>query len=91
MHGGTECIERKEVAPKFRGPGGETWAGRGATPRWLKAAIKERKKLEDFAIDKTVGTAKKSEKEKEMKWRCANGCAVGYLQMLRGSLIRGDK
>ena len=25
------------VAPKYRGPGDETWAGRGAKPRWLTA------------------------------------------------------
>ena len=53
-----------KVAPKFRSPEGETWAGRGATPRWLKAAIKEGKKLEDFAIEKTVGKAKKRRKSK---------------------------
>ena len=29
----------------------ETWAGRGARPRWLVAAIKEEKKLDDFLID----------------------------------------
>ena len=45
-------LKGKKVAPKYRGAGGETWAGRGATPRWLTAAIKEGKKLEDFLIDK---------------------------------------
>jgi DNA-binding protein H-NS len=49
-----------KVAPKYRSPDGDTWAGRGATPRWLKAAIKEGKRLEDFAIEKTVGKAKKA-------------------------------
>jgi DNA-binding protein H-NS len=44
-------LKGKKVAPKFRSPEGETWAGRGATPRWLKAAIKEGKKLDDFLID----------------------------------------
>jgi len=40
------------VAPKYRNPEspGETWAGRGLKPRWLAAAIKGGKKLEDFAI-----------------------------------------
>ena len=23
------------IAPKYRGPGGETWSGRGRQPRWL--------------------------------------------------------
>jgi DNA-binding protein H-NS len=57
-------LKGRKVAPKYRSPEGDTWAGRGATPRWLKAAIKEGKKLEDFAIEKTVGKAKKSRKKK---------------------------
>ena len=35
-----------------RGPGGETWAGRGATPRWLTALIKEGHSVDEFAIAK---------------------------------------
>jgi DNA-binding protein H-NS len=63
---GGERSSRKgrKVPPKYRSPDGVTWAGRGATPRWLKAAIKEGKKLEDFAIEKAVGTAKKRRKKK---------------------------
>jgi DNA-binding protein H-NS len=40
------------VAPKYRNPENpaETWAGRGLKPRWLAAAIKGGKKLEDFLI-----------------------------------------
>jgi DNA-binding protein H-NS len=57
-------LKGSKVAPKYRSPEGDTWAGRGATPRWLKAAIKEGKKLEDFAIEKTVGKTKKSRKKK---------------------------
>jgi H-NS histone family len=40
------------VAPKYRDPENpaETWAGRGLKPRWLTAAIKGGKKLEDFLI-----------------------------------------
>jgi DNA-binding protein H-NS len=43
---------RGRVAPKFRNPENpaETWAGRGLRPRWLTAAIKSGKKLEDFAV-----------------------------------------
>ena len=58
-------LKGKKVAPKYRGPSGETWAGRGATPRWLKAAIKEaRKKLESFLIDKSAGNGRKKRKSK---------------------------
>ena len=40
----------KKVPPKYRGPKGATWSGRGLKPRWLTAEIKKGKKLEDFAI-----------------------------------------
>jgi DNA-binding protein H-NS len=49
--GGTALLGRK-VPPKYRSPSGETWAGRGVKPRWLVAAIKGGKKLDDFLIDK---------------------------------------
>jgi DNA-binding protein H-NS len=43
---------RGAVAPKYRNPDdpSETWAGRGLKPRWLAAALKSGKKLEDFSI-----------------------------------------
>jgi DNA-binding protein H-NS len=50
---------RGAVAPKYRNPENpsETWAGRGLKPRWLEAALKSGKKLEDFGI---AATGKKS-------------------------------
>ncbi len=38
------------VAAKFRGPNGETWSGRGLTPRWLAALLAQGQKKEDFAV-----------------------------------------
>lgn len=38
------------VAPKFRGPNGETWSGRGLTPRWLAALEAQGTRREEFAI-----------------------------------------
>jgi len=38
------------VAPKFRGPQGETWSGRGLMPRWLAALVAEGQPKENFAI-----------------------------------------
>ncbi len=38
------------VAPKFRGPNGETWSGRGLTPRWLAALEAQGRQRVDFAI-----------------------------------------
>ena len=55
-------LKGKKVPAKYRDKAGNTWAGRGAKPRWLVAAIKEGKKLEDFAIGKTA-TARKRRKK----------------------------
>jgi DNA-binding protein H-NS len=52
------ALKGTTVAAKYRGPGGETWAGRGAMPRWMTAAIKEGKKRDDFLIDKSAAAAK---------------------------------
>jgi DNA-binding protein H-NS len=53
------------VAPKYRNPENpsETWAGRGLRPRWLTAAIKEGKKIEDFAIAGAAAKATKPSKK----------------------------
>ena len=53
VRGGGGALRGRKVPPKYRGPSGETWAGRGAKPRWLVAAIKEGKKLDDFLIEKS--------------------------------------
>src|SRR5262249_60249313 len=45
--GGGRALKGRKVPPKYRGPSGQTWAGRGARPRWLVAAVKGGKKLED--------------------------------------------
>lgn len=38
------------VTPKFRGPNGETWTGRGLMPRWLSALVAQGRSKEEFAI-----------------------------------------
>lgn len=38
------------VVAKYRGPNGETWSGRGLTPRWLAALVTQGKTKEEFAI-----------------------------------------
>ena len=52
----TSAMKGVKIAPKYRGPGGETWAGRGATPRWLAALVKEGHSIEEFLI----GAARKA-------------------------------
>src|SRR3974390_617308 len=57
---------RGKVAPKYRNPENpaETWAGRGLKPRWLAAALKQGKKLDDFMIGGPVKEAAKPVKRK---------------------------
>jgi DNA-binding protein H-NS len=40
----------KKAAPKYRGPTGETWAGRGLTPKWLVELEGKGKKREQYLI-----------------------------------------
>ena len=62
--GGGSALKGKKVPPKYRGPSGETWAGRGARPRWLVAAIKGGKKLDDFLIDKSARKRRRKRRSK---------------------------
>jgi len=57
-------LQGRKIAPKYRGPSGETWAGRGAKPRWLVDAIKGGKKLENFLIDKSARNGRKKRKSR---------------------------
>jgi DNA-binding protein H-NS len=56
--GRRSAMKGRKVAPKYRGPGGETWAGRGARPRWLTALMKEGRKIDEFAINKLAAARK---------------------------------
>jgi DNA-binding protein H-NS len=47
---GRSALRGRKVPPKYRGPSGETWAGRGARPKWMVEALKKGKKAEDFLI-----------------------------------------
>ncbi|MEY2861690.1 MAG: hypothetical protein RL392_2148 [Pseudomonadota bacterium] len=38
------------VAAKYCGPNGETWSGRGLTPKWLTALLAQGQTKEAFAI-----------------------------------------
>ncbi len=40
------------AAPKYRGPNGELWSGRGQPPKWMKPLLVAGKKKEDFLIAK---------------------------------------
>jgi len=38
------------VPPKYRGPNGETWSGRGLMPRWMAALVAQGRQKDEFAI-----------------------------------------
>jgi DNA-binding protein H-NS len=64
------ALRGRKVAPKYRDPAtGDTWAGRGAKPRWLVARLKEGKKLPEFLIDKSAARASKVLKKRRRSKR----------------------
>src|SRR5262245_7237371 len=65
VFGRRSALKGRKVPAKYRGPGGETWAGRGARPRWLSALIRQGRKLDEFAIDKAL--ARKGRKARRKK------------------------
>jgi DNA-binding protein H-NS len=64
VRGGGKALKGTKVPPKYRGPSGETWAGRGARPRWLVAAVKGGKKIDDFLIDKSARNGRRKRRSK---------------------------
>lgn len=49
-----KTVSAKEVKPKYRGPNGETWAGRGRKPTWLEVWEKNNPQstIAELLIDK---------------------------------------
>ena len=64
VRGGASALKGRKVPPKYRSRSGETWAGRGAKPRWLVDAIKGGRKLDDFLIDKSARKGRKKRRSK---------------------------
>jgi DNA-binding protein H-NS len=60
----SSSLKGRKVPPKYRSPSGETWAGRGARPRWLVEALKKGKKMEDFLIDKSARKGRRKRRSK---------------------------
>jgi len=63
---GPHPAKGKKVAPKYRNPDdpSQTWAGRGAQPRWLKAHLTAGRNIEDFAISGGKGGKRRGRKSK---------------------------
>ena len=58
--GRRSALKGIKVPAKYRDKAGNTWAGRGAQPVWLREKLKAGAKLEDFAVQKTAAARKAS-------------------------------
>ena len=63
----TSSLKGRKVPVKYRDKSGNTWAGRGAQPVWLRDKLKAGAKLEDFAVNKMGATQRKSKKRRRSK------------------------
>jgi DNA-binding protein H-NS len=41
---------RGKLPPKYRGPNGEEWSGKGPSPKWMKPLLVKGKTKADFLI-----------------------------------------
>jgi DNA-binding protein H-NS len=62
-------LKGKKVPIKYRDKAGNTWAGRGAQPVWLREKLKAGAKLEDFAVQKTAASRKASPRKAKKRRR----------------------
>ena len=58
--GRRSAMKGRKVLVKYRDRSGNTWAGRGAQPVWLREKLKAGAKLENFAVQKTAASRKAS-------------------------------
>ena len=63
------AMKGRKVPAKYRDKDGNTWAGRGAQPVWLREKLKAGAKLEDFAVQKTAAARKASPRKAKKRRR----------------------
>jgi hypothetical protein len=66
---GRSRLKGRKVAVKYRDRSGNTWAGRGAQPVWLRDRLKAGAKLEDFAVSGSLASRKASPKKSKKRRR----------------------
>jgi DNA-binding protein H-NS len=67
--GRASSMKGRKVPAKYRDKSGNTWAGRGAQPVWLREKLKEGAKLEDFAVQRVAAASRKTSPKKTRKPR----------------------
>jgi DNA-binding protein H-NS len=61
-------MKGRKVAVKYRDDAGNTWAGRGAQPVWLRERLKAGAKLQDFAVgEQPAGQRKTAARRKSSR------------------------
>jgi DNA-binding protein H-NS len=65
--GRASSMKGRKVPAKYQDKSGNTWAGRGAQPVWLREKLKEGAKLEDFAVQRVAASRKASPRKKRRK------------------------
>jgi DNA-binding protein H-NS len=67
--GRRSSLKGQKVPVKYRDKQGNTWAGRGAQPVWLRERLKAGAKLEDFAVQKTAASRQSSPRKTKKRRR----------------------
>jgi DNA-binding protein H-NS len=62
-------MKGKKVPIKYRDKEGNTWAGRGAQPVWLREKLKAGAKIEDFAVQSTAASRKATPRKTKKRRR----------------------
>jgi DNA-binding protein H-NS len=65
IYGKNKSLRGRKVPIKYRDKSGNTWAGRGAQPRWLTAAIKAGAKRDDFLVDKSAAKPRRKNRRRK--------------------------
>ena len=60
-------LRGRKAPVKYRDRSGNTWAGRGAQPVWLREKLKAGAKLKDFAVHKSVASRKASPRKSKKR------------------------
>jgi DNA-binding protein H-NS len=63
------AMKGRKVAVKYRDKEGNTWAGRGAQPVWLREKLKAGAKLEDFVVQQAAASRKASPRKAKKRRR----------------------
>jgi DNA-binding protein H-NS len=67
--GKQSSMKGRKIPVKYRDKQGNTWAGRGAQPVWLREKLKAGAKLEDFAVQKAAASRKSPSRKTKKRRR----------------------